>query len=117
MCCGHERRRGTWIKIAIFAPIAIAAGIFIFGSVVMLLWNALLPAVLGVGTITFWQALGILILSKILFGGFSGGHGHHRSHHGGMHNMRGKWMHLNPEEREKMKTEWRSRCEHPAHQE
>jgi hypothetical protein len=111
MCCGQERGRGFWIKRAIFIPIAIAAGVFLFGSVVMLLWNALLPAVIGVGTITFWQALGILILSKILFGGFSGGHGHHRSHHHGRHDMHGKWMHLNPEEREKMKAEWKSRCE------
>ena len=129
MCCGQERRRGFWITRAIFIPVAIAAGVFIFGSILMLLWNALLPAVLGVHTITFWQALGILILSKILFGGFSGGHGHHR-HHGYRNGWHGKWMHMSPEERhnwhdkwtnmtpeerEKMKaewrTEWRSRCE------
>jgi hypothetical protein len=110
MCCGQERRRGSWIKYAIFIPIAIAGGVFIFGSIVMLLWNALLPAVLGVSAITFWQALGILVLSKILFGGFSGGHGHHRPHGHG-HDMRGKWMHMNPEEREKMNAEWKSRCE------
>ena len=109
-CCGQERRRGSWIKYAILIPIAIAAGVFVFGSIVMLLWNALLPAVLGVGTITFWQALGILILSKILFGGFGGGHGHNR-HHGGRHGWHGKWMHMSPEEREKMKAEWKSRCE------
>jgi len=103
--------------IALLVPIGIAAMVFLFGSVVMLLWNALLPGILGVGTITFWQALGILILSKILFGGFSSGHGHHRSDHRSMHNMPGKWMHMSPEEREKMKSEWRSRCEKPAHQE
>jgi hypothetical protein len=80
----------------------------------MLLWNALLPAVLGVSTITFWQALGILVLSKILFGGFSGGHGHHRSHHHGGHGMQANWMNLSPEEREKMRTEWKSRCEKPG---
>jgi hypothetical protein len=114
MCCGQERGRGFWIKRAIFIPIAIAAGVFVFGSVVMLLWNALLPAVLGVSTITFWQALGILILSKILFGGFSGGHRHHRHHggyHGGHHGWNNKWMNMSPEEREKMKSEWKSRCE------
>lgn len=82
----------------------------------MLLWNALLPAVLGVSAITFWQALGILVLSKILFGGFHGGHGHHKSHHG-WHDSHGKWMHLSPEEREKLKAEWRSRCEAPSKQE
>ena len=66
MCWGKERGKKFWIKKAIFIPIAIAAGIFIFGSVVMLLWNAILPSVIGVSTITFWQAIGILILSKIL---------------------------------------------------
>lgn len=112
MCCGHERSRGFWIKRAIFIPIAIVAGVFIFGSVVMLLWNALLPAVLGVSTITFWQALGILVLSKILFGGFGGHGGHHRPHHyHGHHEMRAKMMHMTPEEREKMKSEWKHRCE------
>ena len=112
MCYGQERGRNFWIKRAIFIPIAIAAGVFIFGSAVMYLWNAILPAVLGISTITFWQALGILVLSKILFGGFRGGHGHPRFH-GHSHEMREKWMHLNPEEREKMKAEWRGRCSQP----
>ena len=108
MCCGKERGRYFWIKRAIFIPIAIAAAIFVFGSVVMLLWNGLLPVLFGVKAITFCQALGILVLSKILFGGF--GPGHHRCHCRG-HEGHGRWMHLSPEEREKMKDEWRGRCE------
>ncbi len=115
MCCGKERGRNFWIIRAIFIPIAIAAGIFIFGSVVMILWNSLLPAVLGVSTITFWQAIGILVLSKILFGGFGCRHGHHRCHCKD-HEGHGKWMHLSPEEKEKMKEEWRCRCESPEKQ-
>ena len=106
MCCNENRGKNFWIKAAIFAPFAIAAGVFIFGSVVMLLWNGILPALFGFPAITFWQALGILVLSKILFGGFGG---HHRRGHSGHHHMDGRWMHLNPEEREKMKAEWRSR--------
>ena len=107
---GQERGKGFWIKRAIFIPIAIAAGVFIFGSVVMLLWNALLPALFGFKVITFWQALGILVLSKILFGGFGGRHSNHRWHsHPNLHGNR--WMHLTSEEREKMKAEWRGRCE------
>jgi hypothetical protein len=111
MCYGHERGRNFWIKRAIFIPIAIAAGVFIFGTAVMYLWNAIIPAVLGLGVITFWQAIGILVLSKILFGGFRGGHGHHNFHSHGRE-MREKWMHLTPEEREKMKSDWRGRCGH-----
>lgn len=116
MCYGQERGKKFWIKRAIFIPIAIAAGVFIFGNVVMLLWNGILPAVIGVSTITFWQALGILVLSKILFGGFIGGHGHRRCHGQG-HDWSGKWMNLSPEEREKMKAEWHNRCEPSAKQE
>ena len=117
MCCGKERRHGFWILIAIFAPLAIAAAIFLFGSVVMLLWNALLPSIFGIGTITFWQALGILILAKILFGGFSGGHSHLNSHSLHKKDWHRKWMHLSPEQREKMKAEWSSRCEPSTGQE
>lgn len=116
MCCGQERDAGFWIKRAIFIPLAIAAGIFIFGGVVMLLWNWLLPAIFGLGTITFWQALGILVLSKILFSGFKGGHSHPKYHRGSYYG-RERWMHLTPEEREKMKAEWKSRCTPPAKEE
>lgn len=115
MCCGQEKSRNWWIKRAIFIPIAIAAGVFIFGSVVMLLWNALLPAVFGISTITFWQALGILVLSKILFGGFRGGHSNYKWHKHD-HEWREKWMNMTPEEKEKLRTEWRGRCEPSAKQ-
>jgi hypothetical protein len=106
MCYSENRSKNFWIKRAIFIPIAIAAGVLIFGSLVMFLWNSILPVVFGISTITFWQALGILVLSKILFGGFSGGRGHHYPGH----SWKGNTMHLNPEEREKMREEWRSRC-------
>jgi Ca2+/H+ antiporter, TMEM165/GDT1 family len=117
--------KNFWIKRAIFLPIVFAAIIFIFGSVVMYLWNAILPTVLGIHTITFWQATGILLLSKILFGRFP-----HRQGYRGFHDhgkdMREKWMNLSPEEREKMKTElkkkmnsgwWDYRFENPTKQE
>lgn len=56
----------------------------VFGYVVMGLWNWLIPTLFGGPIITFWQAMGILVLAKILFGGF--GHGHTKnnkcdSHH------------------------------------
>ena len=114
MSCLGKRGKKFWIKRAIFIPIGLAAGIFVFGSVVMLLWNAILPAVLGVGMITFWQAVGILILSKILFSGFHTRHGHHGFHHREK-DIREKWMNLSPEEKEKMRKQWWSRFEHHVH--
>ena len=49
---------------------------FLIGLVIMLLWNWLIPSIFNLGEITYWQAVGLLILSKILFGGgwFKGGH-------------------------------------------
>lgn len=52
---------------------AVLAMFFLIAAIVMLLWNAILPDVTGVKSINFWQASGILLLSKILFGGFKGG--------------------------------------------
>jgi Ca2+/H+ antiporter, TMEM165/GDT1 family len=97
-------------KLFMFIPLAIL-GIAVFGFVVMILWNALLPAVLGVKAISFWQALGILVLSKILFGGFSGGRGG-MGYRGRQwkQQMQDKWAVMNPEEREKLKAEWKNRC-------
>jgi hypothetical protein len=75
----------------------------LFGWVVMLLWNAVLVPATGAALITFWQALGILVLSRILVGGF-GGRGRSRGQQ-----MREKWMHMSPEEKEKFKDYCQSR--------
>ncbi len=98
-----------WIKKGLmFLGIFIIA-VLGFGFLVMALWNAILPAVLGVKTITFLQALGILVLSKILFGGFKGrGGGRHRG--GKWMEMKQKFSGMTPEDREKFKAEWKTRC-------
>jgi hypothetical protein len=61
-----------WVLLGIVAVTGFA---FLFGYVVMLLWNWLMPMLFGITTVSFWQAVGIIILAKLLFGGF-GGHGH-----------------------------------------
>jgi len=63
--------------------------------------------VFGLRTITLWQALGILILSKILFGGFRG-----RPGYGGpwRRRMSERWQRMTPEEREKFRQGMFSRC-------
>lgn len=91
------------IKIALFAVLFVT----VFGFVVMRLWNWLAPALFGWHLISFWQALGILILSKILFGGFHGRHGG-RMHW--RHRMRERWEHMTPEEREKFRQSVGGRC-------
>ncbi len=89
--------------------IALAATL-VFGLLVMGLWNAILPVVIGVKTITFWQALGILLLSKILFGGFGRGGGFGRRRREWKERMEQKLGAMTPEEREKFKAEWKNRC-------
>ena len=100
-------------KIAFIFIIPLAIALFTF--IVMSLWNSILVAVLHVGIITFWQALGILVLSKILFGGF---HGRGRGRFGGPGKWRGedrkemfeKLKNMTPEERMEFKRNWKSRC-------
>lgn len=87
----------------------IIAAVLLFTFVVMGLWNAILPAVLGVRTITFIQALGILVLSKILFGGFRGGWRGGPSY-GWRQKMKDKWEAMTPEQRDQFKAEWKNRC-------
>ncbi len=103
MCCGKERSTGFWISRIILIPIGIAALVLLLGFVIMSLWNGILPDLFGWHTITFWQGIGLLILTRILFGGFKSchkGHVHERMHR----------FHMSPEEREKMREEWKSRC-------
>jgi hypothetical protein len=56
------------LKFVLFAALFIG----VFSFVVMSLWNWLMPALLGWRLVSYWQAMGILVLSKILFGGFRG---------------------------------------------
>ncbi len=104
-------RVGKALMFAVFAPLFVV----IFGFAVMYLWNWLMPALFGLHMISFWQALGVLILSRILFGGFRGGSGGHRHWR---HRMRERWGRMTPEEREKFReSSMRGRCapvEQPA---
>ena len=91
------------LKFALFALLFLA----VFTYVVMSLWNWLTPALFGWHVITYWQALGLLVLSKILFGGFRGrSHGHWRWRR----RMMERWEQMTPEEREKFRSTMRSGC-------
>jgi hypothetical protein len=89
------------IKIALF----VAAAILVFGYVVMSLWNGLVPALFHGPVIGWWQAIGLLVLSKILFGGMRGGRGHWGQRRGWYwrKRMEEKMASMTPEEREKFR--------------
>ena len=102
--------RRKWFFIGPLAILGILLFIFVGGEIVMLLWNWLLPPLFGWRLITFWQALGLLLLCRILFGG----HGVLRSGRSNMRHrmrerMRERWERMTPEEREKARQRW-SRC-------
>ena len=81
----------------------VVVGLAVLGWVVMTLWNWEIPALfVGARTIDFAHALGLLVLSRILFGGFRG--------HSGWRDRRHwrKWEAMTPEEREHFQTAWRS---------
>ena len=63
------KRIAKFIAMGIAGIIAITLFIFLGGKVVQLLWNWLMPMLFGLREVTFWQAVGILALSRILFGG------------------------------------------------
>jgi Ca2+/H+ antiporter, TMEM165/GDT1 family len=107
----HMHRRGSRIGKAVMILVFCTAFIAAFSFIVMSLWNAILPAVLGIKTITFWQAMGILVLSKILFGGFGGwGHKKEQFRNKWKQRMQEKWSGMTPEERQKFKEQWKARC-------
>ena len=102
-------KQSFWIKkLGGFILMATVA-ILLFTFIVMTLWNNILTPVIGVRIISFGQALGILVLSRILFGGFRGGgwRGRTKSWNSGMKN---KWQSMTAEEKEKFTHEWKSRC-------
>lgn len=97
-------RRNRILRVLAFAPLAILA-LALFGFIVMSLWNWLMPALFGLHTLTYWQAFGVLILSRILFGGLAG-----RSCHGRDRARRRMWEHMTPEQRERFRGGLRDAC-------
>lgn len=97
-----RRRREPFFLVIVVIALVMAA-------VVQWLWNAILPDLVHVGRLTYWKALGLLVLCRILFGGFRGGPPGNR----GPFNRRAwreKWMNMSEEERQNFKAQWRQRC-------
>ena len=96
-------KKSFWVKKVAGIALMVVVGVLVFGYVVMSLWNNILIAVVpAIHAVTFVQALGILVLSKILFGGFRGGGGWKGRGGPWGHKMREKWAAMTPEEQEKI---------------
>jgi hypothetical protein len=89
-------------RLIFLAPLALLAFLLFIalgGAIVMQLWNWLLPPLFGWRLITFWQALGLLALCRILFGGFG-----LRSSGSNFRRRRAeRWERMTPEERERFR--------------
>ena len=89
------------LKLARLAVIVLPLfALFIY--LVMRLWNGLVPDLFGLHPVTYWQMVGILVLSKILFGGFFCGSSSGTSMYSGRRMME-RWEQMSPEEREKFR--------------
>lgn len=100
------KRGGRFILWILFGLLAVA----LFTLLTQQLWNWLVPALFAGPIITFWQALGILALSKILFAGFGkrGCYGP-RGHHSWKGRLHEKFSNMSPDEREAFKQRMREK--------
>ncbi len=97
-------------KRPILFPIYFILATLLFGWIVMLLWNAIVPELTGWGMLTLPKALGLLVLCRILFGGFHG-----KGHGGGPSwknraEWRERWKTMSDEQRSEMRQRWKERC-------
>lgn len=78
----HKMRKRSPLEIAgmvLLGAIGITGLAILFGFVIMWLWNWLMPLIFGLTTLTFWQAVGLFILFKLLLGGIGGGTSSHKT--------------------------------------
>lgn len=106
-----KRKSNNWKRRKFFKGFFMLLFLFILPFIIMGLWNAILPEVLHATTITYWQALGLFILSRILFGGFRCG-GPVRNGRGkfGRASIKEKFMNMTEEEKIAFKQRWKERC-------
>jgi Spy/CpxP family protein refolding chaperone len=103
--------RSFWLKNAFkfifFAALFVAVATF----ATMSLWNWLMPLIFHLPMLTFWQALGLLVLSRILTGGFGrGGQGGWARGRAWKRQMQQRMEAFSPAEREKFRQQMRNRC-------
>ena len=77
----HIRKALRYIPLVILGVAAAAGFALLFGFVVMLLWNWLMPSIFGLPELTYWQAWGIVLLFHILFKGNNHQHKHFEHGH------------------------------------
>jgi len=97
----NQNRTSRILKVVGIGIVALG----VFGWVLKSLWNWLMPELFGVRSITYWQALGLWFLGRLLLGNFNGRHNdrHWRAR------LIDRWEKMSPEEREKLREKLRHR--------
>ena len=106
------RHAVRWSVKGFAVLVAVVAVVAVLSFAVMLLWNSLVPELFHGPPLQFWQALGLLLLSRILFGGLrrrAGWHGHWRQRM-----WRERWESMTPEERTQLRERFQGRCGYRA---
>ena len=107
----NPKMKGRKLLWALKGAVMFMGFVALASLAVMALWNWLLPGLLGLPAISYLQAAGLMLLSRILLGGFRrrGRHGH--GHHHWKHRMAHKWAQMTPEEQ----AQWKERMGHWCH--
>ena len=100
------RRVVRWVSIGVASVVGVTMLLAVLGVAVMLLWNNLVPELFHGPQLGYWQALGLLVLCRVLFGGLRG-HGHWRQRR-----WRERWQQMTPEERARLRERFVARCGH-----
>jgi len=106
----RNQEKSGMIKRKLLPAILFIVIFLLCGVAAMLLWNALLPQIIQVTTINYWQALGLMLLGRILFGRFKFGPGSWRGENGPRHLLKDKLMTMDETDRASFREEWRKRC-------
>lgn len=99
-------------RVAFFV-LMLAAAAAAAGALVMALWNAVLVDALGAKPLGYWQALGLLLLCRVLFGKWGPRRMGPPGAAGGRAAWGEKWGAMSPEQRASFRTHWKARCAAP----
>lgn len=102
-------QQDKWRKMRFFFPLFFLVGFGLITWVVQLLWNGLIAPTFSLAQYSYWQAMGLFVFCRILFGGFRFG----SSPRGRKppFQSREKWMSMSEEERQQFKSQWEKRCD------
>lgn len=107
----HSSKSNVPRPLKFLAFLALAAVfLLVLGQVIMYLWNEILVKATGVKSLNFWEALGLFVLARILFGGFRFGQHRKDWKQKRKAKWKEKWINMNEDEKAAFQQKWKDRC-------